>query len=161
MINPRIACGAVLVFCAGCYTYIPIQPEAVSAGTEVRARITAAQAERFREVFPMERRLLEGRFVEGDGSSLMLEVPTARREMARGLEMLHQRLSIPRSEVIEIEEKRLDRKRTGAAAFGTGLVFVYVLINRLSGEPGTDRPPDGPPTDEAVVPIRMFRIRLP
>lgn len=161
MIDPRFTAGILLVICSGCYTYTPVQPDAVAIGADVRARITAAEAERLREVLPSERRMLEGKVLAGDGSMLMLEVPLARREMARGLELLHQRLSIPRSELIEIEQRSLDRARTGAAALGASLVVLYVLIDRLSGEPASDRPPDPGGGAELVVPAGGFRIRIP
>jgi hypothetical protein len=144
---------------AGCYTYAPIEPAKIEPGTGVRARVTRSAAERLAPLLgTTDARLVSGRLVDSRADTMIVEVPTVVPTTVGGtMERLHQRVSIPRTDLIELETRRLDRFRTAAVAGGVALVVGAVLIRSLNSNPGSDRPPGGGGVD-ARLPI--WRLRL-
>jgi hypothetical protein len=150
---------AAAVAAGACYSYTAVRPDALEPGEEIRARVTAEQAERLEELLQRRPRVLEGRFVEQDGRGLLLDVPTTSRTGRGGMEVLHQRIILVPDAVVELERKQLDRLRTGGVLLGAAAVAGYALFAKLSGEPGSERPPD-PGTPELRVPVG-WRLPMP
>src|SRR5690606_25218383 len=96
-----------------CYSYAPSDSATLRPGTELRARLSAVEAERLASVLPGVDRLVEGRVLEANGEGFLLLVPVAQRQTGGSLQTLHQRLWLGRDQVIEVELKRVDRLRTG------------------------------------------------
>jgi hypothetical protein len=145
----------------GCYRYQVVAPDTLSPGTEVRARLSADAVERAAEVLASGddiQRVIEGRFVERERESVVLLVPFTRTDP--GGARLGQRLRFDLRDILEIESKHLDRRRT-ALVLGTGAVILGVAVIRQlrdSGEGLGPNPPGGGP-EELVVPAG-FRIRF-
>ncbi|MBX6362773.1 MAG: hypothetical protein IRZ00_02795 [Gemmatimonadetes bacterium] len=125
----------------GCYTYAPTEIGSVAAGAPVRARVSGAGAEQIATVVPLNGRVVNGEFVESDSASVLLQVPSARRDGVPGLQMLYQRVRVPRADVLELEYRRLDPVRTGLVAVGATAVAAFLASRVLQGnEPGVPRP---------------------
>src|SRR5882724_6213372 len=92
---------------AACYTYAPVQSSNLSPGTGVRARVSATAAERVAPLLGVsDARVLSG--------TLIVEVPTlAQAAIGTSGQTLNQRISITPGDLLEIESRVLDRKRTG------------------------------------------------
>ncbi len=128
---------------AACYTYAPVEPDAIRAGTTVRARVSAAAADRLAALLgASEARLITGTVIDNGPDTMIVEVPAVMRaEMSGSGQWLHQRVSISRSELLEIETRKLDRLRTGAAAGSVAIIVGAVVIKAMKGDPGTEGPP--------------------
>jgi len=152
---------SLLPLCAACYTYAPIDPAAAPSGADVRARISASAAERITPLVGVETRVLNGKLIDNTASGIVVEVPSVVPSSSSGvMETLHQRVSINRGDVLELETRRIDRLRTGALVGGAVIVATSLWINSLRGGPGLDRPSPGGGND-ARRPLPQVRIRLP
>lgn len=144
-----------VLIASGCYTYAPTALDDVPRGAEVRARVTAAEMARIREALPAQERSVEGVVLEGS-DPLLLRVPLPAFAGARPSGALHQQLSIPRAEVVEVEVKRLDRARTGLlVASGALVVGAVVAWQFRDGSGDSNLPPGGGGPAEAAFPIRI------
>ncbi|MGH7476284.1 MAG: hypothetical protein ACRELD_08345 [Longimicrobiales bacterium] len=146
--------GAMLaVSLTGCYTYIPVEPGSAPAGAEVRARITAAEAQRLANIRGSASRSLEATVESRNDGSLLLRVPVAERQSARTVEAIHQRIEVLDSEILELELRQLDRTRTAAVIAGGALALGAAAVIGFQGsEPGGE-PPDGGTPPEARIPL--------
>lgn len=150
---------SVLPLLAGCYAYAPIDPLRVQPGTNVRARVSGTAAERLGPLLgTADARLLSGRLLENRADTMIVEVPTiTQASIGTSMERLHQRVSIPRVELLELETRRLDRLRTAALAGSVALIVGTVAIKALKNDPGTDRPPGPGGGTDTRVPLWRFR----
>jgi hypothetical protein len=152
----RLALAAVPLLTA-CYAYAPVEPGVVQPGASVRARVSAAAAERLAPLLGAEMRLLNGTLVDARADTMIVEVPTAVRILVgNSLQPLHQRVSIARGELFELETRRLDRLRTGAIAGAVVLVVGAVVVDAIRGDRGKEQLPGGGGT-EARIPLRGLR----
>jgi hypothetical protein len=133
----------VLPLVTACYTYARTEPAAIQAGTSVRVRISSAAAERLAAlVGTTEARLIAGTVIHNGPDTIIVEVPVVMRaEVGSSVRALHQRVSISRDELLEIETRQLDRLRTGAVAGSAAIIVGAVVIKAIQGEPGSERPP--------------------
>ena len=136
---------SILPLLAGCYTYARMEPAAIRAGTTVRARVSSAAAERLAPLLgTTDTRLITGTLIDNGPDTMIVEVPTVMRaEVGSSMRTLHQRVSISRAELLEIETRQLDRLRTGAVAGSAAIIVGVVVIKAIKGDPGTERPPGG------------------
>jgi hypothetical protein len=136
---------SVLPLLAGCYTYARMEPAAIRAGTSVRARVSSAAADRLAALLgTTEARLITGTLIDNGPDTMIVEVPTVMRaEVGSSMQTLHQRVSISRAELLEIETRKLDRFRTGAVVGSAAVVVGAVVIKAIRGDPGTERQPGG------------------
>ena len=120
----------------------------------VRARVSSTAAERVAPLLGMsDARVLTGTLVDNQSGTLIVEVPTiAQATVGTGGQALYQRISIAPSDLVELESRKLDRKRTGIVVGAAAIVGGSVAIAALKGGPGLDRPPGGSSTD-AKVPL--------
>ena len=153
---PLLALATQLV--TGCYAYTAAQPGAVVPGVTVRARITPAAGESVAPVLGTRPQSLTGKLISNARDTLILEVPTAvQAEIGSAVQTLHQRVSIPRSELIFLEIRELDRKRTYGVVGGAAIVVGVLLYKALKGEPGSERLPGGGGADALVPAYRVIR----
>jgi hypothetical protein len=151
---PLLCC--TLLLASGCYTYAPTALDNIPRGAEVRARLTEAEMARIRDALPARGRSVEGVVLEGsDPLLLRVPVPAVAGTLPTGA--LHQQLSIPRAEVVEVEIKRLDRARTTLLVASGALVVGAVAAWQLRGGGGGDGnlPPGGGGPAEASFPVRL------
>lgn len=142
----------------GCYAYTAAQPGSLSAGVTVRARITPAAGERVAPLLGTTPRMLTGKLISDVRDTLIVEVPAVMTaEIGSSVQTLHQRVSIPRSEIVFLEIREVDRMRTFALVGSAAVVVGAVLYKALKGEPGSERPPGGGGTDNLVPAVRVIR----
>ena len=150
----------LLPFLAACYTHMPIEPNAVRAGTNIRTRINAATAAELEPLLGVANaRLLTGVVITTSPETLIVEVPTSvRAEIGNSVQTLKQRVAIPRTSIFELETRRMDRLRTGLVV-GSASVLVGALIFRATvGGPGDEGPPGGEEPNERRVYLLRFRM---
>jgi hypothetical protein len=157
---PRFRAFALLCLATGCYTYAPVDPAAVRPGTGVRARVSGAAADRLAPLLGTgDARLLSGQLVDVRADTLIVQVPTVvQAAVGSSLETLHQRLSIPRSDLLELETRRLDRVRTGLAAGSAVVIIGGAIIGAINADRGSDRGPGDGGGNEARLPLIGFRF---
>jgi len=138
---------------AGCYTYTPIQPSALSPGVGVRARVSAATAERIAPLLgTTDARVVTGTLIENASGTLIVEVPTiVQAGVGTSTQSLYQRISIAPGDVLELESRTLDRTRTAVVVGIAAAIGGSAAIAALHGSPGNDKPPGGTSTDSRIV----------
>ena len=132
-----------LVVLAGCYQYALTSFEAVTPGTEIRVTLSS---EKVLEMEPLLGRLLpqlEGEMLERRADALLLAVPQlqAGGSVAPSTR-LRQRFWFEERDLIRLETKTLNRRRTGILMSVTGALVGYTLYWALGGGAvDTDEPP--------------------
>jgi len=144
---------------AACYRYAPIDLGAIRPGTEVRARVNATTAEQLEPLLgAASGRLLSGTLISVAADTLVVEVPAVlQAEVGSSIQTLHQRVSIPRSGLLEMESRTLDRTKTYAVAGAAALVVVGYVVKATIIDPGRESPPGGGGGTDFRVPIFFLR----
>lgn len=142
-----VLAGCLCLLSAGCYTYRPVDFDEVRVDSDVRARLTARQVDELNGVLPSESRVIEGRVLEENGSSYLLLVPVLAELRGARIETINQRLDIPRSGIVELEMRELDRLRTGIAIGAGAAVLGFVAWRSLRDPALGDSDPPGGPND--------------
>jgi hypothetical protein len=147
---------------SGCYHYQATTTDEIAIGTEVRARISLNAAERLEEIVATTDetgRMVEGRLIEREQTSLVVLVPTTPGEPRSA--RLGQRLRFEAGDILALESKHLDRRRTGLLIGAGALLTAAVVIRQLrdSGEGLGPNPPNGGPTEIVVrAGLRLRRL---
>lgn len=135
----RLVCRASLgpVVCAAlsaCYSYTTLPPGTTPVGERVRVRVSGAEAERLEPVLGLTDREIEGELLEQADSTVSLEVPLPMPLQGGGTlaERAHQRIIIPRTDLQEIQLRRLDRTRT-TLLVGAGVAGVAAIVAASTG----------------------------
>lgn len=148
----------VALVATACYSYTPIQAGAVQPGAAVRARISAAAGERIAPLLGTTPRVVTGKVISDVRDTVIVEVPAVMQAaIGSAVQTLHQRVALPKTEVVEWEIRTLNRGRTFALVGGAGAIALALLINALQGEPGSDRPPGNGGVDNLVPLFRLSR----
>ena len=132
----------LLFLTAGCYTYSEVPVQNAAPGASVRARVSGTEADRLEAVLGRDGRVLEGSVVENNGEELLLAVRSATTAAGTSTDRLYQRLTIPGSEIVELEARRIDPWRTaGVVAVGVGLAAYVAVVALQEGdsEPGQNK----------------------
>lgn len=126
----------------GCYSHSVIPVEGAPMGADVRARISATEADRLQEVLGREYRVLRGEVVAEEPGSLLLEVPAV---VGASGQRLNQRVTIPKPEILELEVRELDRWRTAGLVAALAAVGGYLVAAQFGDEDASDTssPPRG------------------
>ncbi len=144
----------LMVALTGCYTYATIDPATTLPGASVRARINAQTADQLEPLLGMETRLLAGTVIATAPDTMIIEVPTAARTASGGsIVALRQRVSVPRSGLLELESRTLNRGRTTLVAAGATAAVTALVIGSYVYGPGRDKPPSGNGGPELHIPI--------
>jgi hypothetical protein len=153
----RRLCPALLLLLAGCYSYATIDPMTTQPGASVRARINAQTADELEPLLGMETRLLSGIVIATAPDTMIIEVPTAASAPSGGaIVRLKQRVSVPRSGLLELESRTLNKGRTAAAAAGASAGVTALIIGGYILGPGKEKLPGEPGGPELRLPI--FRL---
>lgn len=146
-----------LLISTGCYHYIPAESADVPAGATVRVRVTDTQTRRFENIVPVDRRTIQGKLVEQNTDQLLLEVPILSDLRGNRVETVAQRIDVPRTDVVDLEIRKLDRGMTALVVGAGGVAGIALVTRTLVGAFNSDttKPGDGA---ELVVPF-FLRIR--
>jgi hypothetical protein len=124
---------ALLPLLGGCYRYAPAQLQDVRPGANVRARISAVEADRIAPVVSVDgARRLHAVLLVADTAGVLLEVPSAQRTQGGGMETLSQQVRLPTEGVVQVELRQLDLLRTGITA-AAGAALMAVVIEAVVG----------------------------
>jgi hypothetical protein len=130
----------------GCYSYVPSTLDAVEPGHAVRIRLTAAETERLAELRLSDERNMEGVVVRRTGDELLVETHVGRLDARAGTRPLTQRINVPIAEIQDVEFRRRDNLKTGAAIGALSVaVGVGIAAALSSGEGSVVEPPDPVP----------------
>jgi hypothetical protein len=150
-----IATLTASVLLSGCFSYIPAEPGELEPGLSVRARVSPTASARIAPLLgATDARRLDGTLITRSTDTLVVEVPTVivdTREFGR---TPNQRISIARSDLVELEIRKLDRWRTVGVVGGAAVVVGLGLVKALKGEPGKEPLPGGSGTDAIAFPLR-------
>ncbi len=126
----------------GCYSYSYLPADQISPGKIVRARLTAAEAEKHQTVLRQNDRVFQGTIISETPEAFLLQVPVATGQSG---ERLNQRITVPMSQLLEIEVRNLDRLKTvGVVAAATIAAGFLVASQFGDGDPTpTPSPPKG------------------
>lgn len=147
--------------CAGaCYTYAPLETSNLAPGMDVRARVSSNMARELSTLLGNpDPRMLNGKVIT-TGDTLVLEVPSVlQAEVGSSIQTLHQRVSIPRPMLLEVESRTLDRYKTGIVAGAAGVIIGAYVLRATVLNPGKEGQPGGGGPGELTIPF--FRRRFP
>ncbi len=149
-----MAAFCLIPLTGACFTYVPLEPGDIQPGMSVRARISPAAGEKIAPLLGIsDARLLTGKFIAAANDTLIVEVPTAAAVDAVSTgQILHQRVSIARGDLRELESRKLDRMRTGLIVGASAAILVAVLLKVVRGNPASEPLPGQPGTDD-IVPL--------
>jgi hypothetical protein len=147
--------SAALLF-SGCFAYLPVtEPGQLEPGLSVRARVSPAAGARIAPLLgATDARRLDGTLITQSTDTLIVEVPTVMTDTREFGRTPSQRVSILRSELLEIEVRRLDRVRTAVVVGSAAIIAGTLLARSLKGEPGKEPLPGGGGTDAIVLRFR-------
>jgi hypothetical protein len=146
-----LACFAA----TGCYSYSTMSMSDVSVGTEVRARVKSAEADSVAKIMGYRSSTIEGKAMSPVGAQgLLLAVPSQAPTQTGEVRQLYQRLLLPPSTILEIEQRKLDKVKTGAVVAAVVLVAGFIAVKSFGGTgvPSSSGSKGG--TNAMVVPIR-------
>jgi hypothetical protein len=152
----RVAASALVAFLTACSVYIP-QPVDVPPpqGTEVRVRLTTAGAVRVSQLLGRPTEEIQGQILEANGDSLGLSLISA-SEYRRPWDVAES-LTVAREEYFQLDERRLDRKRTALFVGGVGVMSGIVIAGLFKA---ATRSKDGErPGEIDVTLIPLFSVR--
>lgn len=123
---------------SGCYTYAPLDTAGATPGSNVRARLSIPAASRIATSLGNgDARVLSGIVIDTGKDVFTLEVPSVPMGTATAPQGLFQRVSIGRSDVLELERRTLDKPRTGiivaAAIAGAGVITAAIVHGQSTG----------------------------
>lgn len=142
-----------------CYSYVPASFPDVSPAQTVRVRLAPAEAGRLSEYVKAESRTMDGTFLEEGADSVMMEVASFSELEGTRVRTFRQRVNIARSGILDVELKELDRPKTFLVTGLTAAVAVFLAIDKLTGQSGSETQPPGPGPNDARRP--RFLVRIP
>ena len=150
-----LAVGGVVLL-SGCYTYRPADLGEIRPDSRVRVTVSTERAVELEPVMRDVRRQFVATYLGEQGSSLLMAVPLLGGDPGTVTRAVHNRVDIPRADVVALETRELSTWRTVAVA-GVLAALVgyggYEVFN--SGDDAEGKPKPG--TDNAWVPL----IRVP
>jgi len=157
--------GAVmllLVLAAGCFHYTQVPLAQANIGRDIRVHLTDSGYTRLQQSagdqLPQLRKTLEGPLVAANGERLLIAVPVY-TDGPTVRQTLQQRLAIPVSDVLGLERKSLDKRKTALIGAGVGAALIAFIAYYVSGEfGGTTGPfPEPGPTEIIQLVFRLAR----
>lgn len=141
-----LAAGFACVLLAGCYRYQPlgsVDAAMPPTGTAVQVRLTTSGATSLASQVGPDILYLQGQIVSADPDALTLAVTRAETARRIEIEWKGEQVTLPRSEIASVEQKRLSIGSTvliGGLAGGS-VVAAYALF----GTSGSSTTPVTPP----------------
>jgi len=146
---------------AACYSYHPIEPASAPAGIDVRARITGVAFDRVAPMLgSLDSRVLVGNVVENNNGAMTLEVPNGSlANVPTDVVQTHARIPLAPSDLVSLEQKKLDLPRT--LLLTGGIVAVVAAAASVALRSGADPQPGNiSPEPPSINRIPFFRIHF-
>ena len=160
MTRLRLALGmSAIGLSLGCFKYVPATLDTAPVGSRVQALLSTEGQIVLRNRIGIDRTVLRGELLDRSGETVLLSVRSAgMSDEFGGRRSLYQRVDIPRSHILRVDQRVIDPARTGgivAAAGGAAILLVLQAFgDRNPGQ--VDNGGGGP--DES---IRSWILRLP
>jgi hypothetical protein len=141
-----LAAGLACVLLAGCYSYQPlgsVDAAMPPTGTAVQVRLTTSGATSLASQVGPDILYLQGQIVSADPDALTLAVTRAETARRIEIEWKGEQVTLPRSEIASVEQKRLSVGHTvliGGLAGGS-VVAAYALFGTSGSSSGAVAPP--------------------
>lgn len=147
--------GAVLL--SGCYTYRPADLGEIRPDSRIRVTVSTQRAVELEPVLRDVRRQFVATYLGEEGGSVFMAVPLFNPAPGTATRAIHNRVDVPRADLVAVESRELSVWRT--AAVGAVLVALvgyggYEAFNSGDDEEGKQKPPD-------VESIRIPVISVP
>ena len=118
---------------AACYSYQTIPVDDVRPDLAVRLRVRPESSERLAQVVGYPTQDVDGRVISLARDTILLTVRSPLTTQATPAQQLYQRLDVPVSQLIEVQQRRLNRPKTYAcvalAAAGAGALAVWAFTS--------------------------------
>ncbi len=148
----QILAAAAVAISLGCYKYTPATIDTTPEGARVQALLSTEGQIALRERLRINLRMVDGEFLEARGDTVLLSVRTTTLRDDFGNQSLYQRVDLPRSHILRIDQRQFDAIRTGGliavAAGGAVLIIAQVFGER---NPGQVEPINGGPDDRRAT----------
>ena len=121
---------------SGCYHYIPVANTSLAPGTLVSVNVSTRGAERLSPSLGTSVSVLDGAVVSANGGGMTLALKSIRRRgELQPSSWAGEPISLAADDVERVQERRLSRGRTFAAATAlvAGAVGVIIAIAKASG----------------------------
>jgi hypothetical protein len=128
---------AVLVATGGCYEYQAVRPADAVMDTRVRATVSSEQATELAPVLRDVTPTVQGRLVERDSDSILLEVPLYGATPGVSTAPVHNRVRIPMGDLVSLESRKISRWKT-AVALGAVVAAVAGGYTAVTGAENID-----------------------
>jgi hypothetical protein len=152
-----VALIALFMSVSGCFRYVEADPGVVPEGEPVRIHLTREGMADLRELSSEVEPVVTGMVVRREEGRLLLHIPIGRRPEGFYTQDLGQNVVIPLREIVQLEQRRLDRVRTGLLTGASAVVVATVLLTIIDdayGGPG-EAPPDQEQMQGFEFPIRL------
>ena len=143
----------------GCFKYVPATLETAPVGSHVQALLSTEGQIILRDRIGIDRSLLRGELLDRAGETVLLSIRSTGMSDEFGTRRsLYQRVDIPKSHILRVDQRVIDPARTGSVvAAGGGAAILLVLQAFGDRNPGQVDTGGGGP-DES---IRSWILRLP
>lgn len=149
----------LLVLSTGCFSYRPAPVAEVAPGRTVRAFLTTEQAREINAVLGRSGRELVGKVVESRDEGLLLEVRAVTVNEGLSGRTLNQRVAIPLSGIMEVEERTLNGWKTALVTLGIAAAVGGLLATQL--DEGENSPTGNRPDPPESLRRPAIRIQIP
>ncbi|HXF94832.1 MAG TPA: hypothetical protein VNI61_01900 [Gemmatimonadales bacterium] len=150
---------AVALALTACYTYRPATIDTLPLGAEIRGLLATEARLTLEDSLGLGLADLRGTLVARSGDSLLVSIRSVDAGSTREGRPLYQRVALARRDVLRVDVKRLDRRRTFAVAAIVAGAAAVLLIREFRSNPG-EPPCCGPPPPESP-PAWGLRVPLP
>ena len=140
---------ALVFFLGGCFSYVASDVERVPEGEAVRVLLTQQAALRLTQqgaegMISVDRPELSGALRRRPDGRLALLVPVRGGSIDSPQRPIAQELLLERADVLRVEQRRLDTRRTvlaTAGAIGVGTAAVVLVVGGAEGDLDSSNPP--------------------
>ena len=146
----------LVVFLAGCYSYVAERPGAIPPGSDVRVRLSSDGVQRINEAYGSASGVLEGRLESwAEDVVVTIPVPATPGMLDRGL---RNRIVFPQGDVVGVELRQRDRTKTAILSASLGVLVAGTTYAMFSGVFGGTSPDNTSLPEDIIVPffIKIF-----
>lgn len=125
----RLLAPLILLSLAGCYHYVPVDPDAPARGDAIRAQVPGLTVE-VGDVAVRSVATVDGEFISVTADRLLMSATWLTNESGRGFDGLHYTVDLERQNLNALLEKKLHTRNTVlmAGAMTAGAVLLHALL---------------------------------
>lgn len=153
----RVCALLTALIASGCFSYHVVSPDEVRPGQDVRLRLTVEESARYQDLRLVDPRLLEGELLDAGGAEILVRASISAGDPTRGTRVLVQDVSVPRSGILEVELRELDKTKTGLLVGGGGAVIMAAVLRSGAGS-GRRRGPGDEVLEARRIPLLRFSL---